>query len=203
MAAETLSLSLPEATAKRRCRKCWVVKPLDEFERRGAGQRRGRICKECRNATRDPAENRRRAKEWAKANPEKHNAQTRRNHEARRTDVARWIASNLRSTRARCKVKGIECSVSAEQIVQLFTEQEGLCALTGRQMVYGSRGQQRDSLSIDRIVPALGYVAGNVRLVTYQANMARGALDDDELIAFCEAVLASRGKRAGTSAACA
>jgi len=64
--------------------------------------------------------------------------------------------------------------------------------LTGRDLLVGSKGQKRDSISIDRIEPAKGYVLGNVRLVTYQANMARGQFPDDELFSFCEAVLARR-----------
>src|ERR1700748_2365781 len=103
MAEENLSLPLTGGEGKRRCRKCWVAKSIDEFERRGSGRRRGRTCKECRNATRDPIDNRRRVKEWQQANPEKKREYSRRNHESRRSDVTRWPGVIVRSIRARCK----------------------------------------------------------------------------------------------------
>jgi hypothetical protein len=176
----------------RRCRVCRESKPYEEFEHREYGRRRDR-CKVCANAARDPIKNRRRVKEWQQANPEKKRAASRRNYDNRRTDVTRWIASNLRTTRATCKKRDIPCTVTAIELTAVYEAQAGKCAITGRVMLIGSKGQQRDSLSIDRIEPAGGYVLGNVRLVTYQANMARGMFSDEELYAFCEAALRNRG----------
>jgi len=192
MADNVLPLPLVGGEAKRRCRKCWIAKSLDEFERKGSDRRRARICKACANSRRDPIDNRQRVKEWQKANPEKKRAQSRRNYESRRADITRWLARTLSTTRAHCSRKEIPFATTAEGIVELFGIQSGICALTSRELIWGSNGVQRDSLSLDRIEPSLGYVPGNIRLVTYQANMARGPYPDDELFAFCEAVLATR-----------
>lgn len=182
--------------ATKRCKRCRKTKPITEFHYRSELLRHRVECKDCYRALKrariDPEDNRRRVREWQKANPEKRAIQTKRNYDNKRSDVSRWIASNLRTTRASCKKKGIPCEVTATDLMVLYNQFDGKCDLTKRIMVVGSRGQQRDSLSIDRIEPAKGYVLGNVRLVTYQANMARGMFSDDELYAFCEAVLATR-----------
>ena len=182
---------------RKRCKRCREVKPIEEFHFRPEQNRHRAECKECyraiMNERRDPIDNRRRVKEWQKANPEKKWAYSKQNHESRRTDVTRWIASNLRTTRANCKKKNIPCEVTAADLTALYEKHGGKCAITGRMMIFGSKGQQRDSLSIDRIEAAKGYVIGNVRLVTYQANMARGPFSDEELRDFCIAHLTHIG----------
>src|SRR5215469_15225028 len=173
-----LPLPLARRPAAKRCKRCWQAKPLTEFHYRQEAHRYRAECKDCyrahKTARRDHEDNRRRVKEWQRANPDKKRAQSRRNYENRRADLKRWVASNLRTTRASCKKRNIECSITADDVVAIHADQEGLCALTGRLLIFGSKGQQRDSLSIDRIDQKGGYVLGNIRLVTYQANMARG-----------------------------
>jgi hypothetical protein len=196
MADDTLHLPFGPRPQGKRCKRCRKIKPLSEFHYRPETLRHRAECKDCYRAAmtarRDPEDNRRRVKEWQKANPEKKRAQSQRNYESRRTDVVRWIASNLRSTRAYCKRNGIECTLTADEATSLYESQQGKCALTSRDLIFGSKGQQRDSLSIDQIEHRGGYVLGNVRLITYQANFARNKFSDAELFAFCEAVLATR-----------
>ncbi len=197
MADDTLPFPpKPRPVATKRCKKCRKTKPLTEFHYRPEQMRHRAECKDCyrarANELRDPIENRRRVREWIKANPEKHLEHGRQTHERRRSDVGRWLASTLRATRARCKRKSVSISIVAADLIGLYKIQSGRCALTDRELVYGSKGKNRDSISIDRIEPALGYIVGNVRLITYQANMARGMFSDEELFSFCEAVLATR-----------
>ena len=46
--------------------------------------------------------------------------------------------------------------------------------------------------SIDRIKPELGYIKGNVRLVTYQVNMAKGVYTDEDFFTMCSKALGGR-----------
>ena len=71
---------------------------------------------------------------------------------------------------------------------ELLEEQAGRCAVTGRELLMTPK-PQLDSLSIDRIDPGRGYVLGNVRLITWQANAARLTGTDEDLRAFCRDVL--------------
>jgi hypothetical protein len=196
MADDTLPLPLPPRPSGKRCKRCRKEKPLSEFHYRPEQRRYRAECKECyraaMTANRDPLDNRARVKKWRKEHPEKVGEYSRRNHEGRRTDLVRWIASNLRSTRAYCKRRGIECRLTGDQVRGLYERQDGKCALTGRDLIFGSKGQQRDSLSIDRIEHGADYSLDNVRLVIFQANVARHCWSDDELFAFCKAVLATR-----------
>jgi hypothetical protein len=199
MADDILPLSLVGGqvrTQHRWCTQCGKSKPITEFEKRTATRRR-RICKECVNLNnrREWEENPDRKAyqdEWRKANLDKISAYSKRSYEKARTDLKRWFSKGLTTTRGYCKRKGDAFDLTADYLVELFNSQNGLCALTGRVMLYGSEGVQRDSVSIDRIDHEGGYVIGNVRLVTYQANAARNRFSDDELFAFCEAVLAVR-----------
>ena len=199
MADGNLSLSLGPrlGVATKRCKRCRKTKPLREFHWRPEQMRHRAECKDCyraaRTARRDPEDNRRRVKKWQKENPEKRRAQTRRTYERQRLDLRRAIAKTLGTTRANCKRRSIEVTITAADVIELYNSQSGHCALTGRALIWGAKGVQRDTLSIDRVDQAGGYIPANIRLVTYQANMARGPYSDDELFAFCEAVLATRG----------
>jgi hypothetical protein len=198
MADETLLLPLiprPQLATKR-CKRCCKTKPLSEFHLRPEQGRRRAECKECyraaMSARRDPEDNRRRVREWQKNNPEKRAAAHQRTYERSRTNLARWVGRTLATTRSYCKRRSIECSITTADIVAMYGAQNGRCALTGRPLLFGSKGQQRDSISFDRIENGGPYTVGNVRLVTYQANMARGQFSDDDLFSFCEAVIAIR-----------
>jgi hypothetical protein len=55
----------------------------------------------------------------------------------------------------------------------------------GVPLVAGSRKSKEYAPSLDRVVPSLGYVRGNVRVISYRANTLRRDASIEEL----EAVL--------------
>ncbi len=202
MAAETLSLPLEQRPQGKLCKRCQKIKPLSEFHYRPEAMRHRAECKECYRAAmtarRDPEDNRRRVKEWQKANPEKRRVQTRRNYDRARAVLGRNMGLILKGLRARCKDR-LSCTITASELTAIFESQDGRCALTGLALVWGAEvGSSKEgnlhpaTLSLDRIDQSLGYEAGNVRLVGFQANAARSMWSDDQLCAFCEAVLATR-----------
>ena len=73
--------------------------------------------------------------------------------------------------RTRATKKGIECTIDAEYLEQLWNLQEGRCVYTQETMLtgYGLRNHPM-GVSVDRINPAQGYVPGNVVLCTTRAN---------------------------------
>ncbi len=202
MADETLPLPLGPRPQGRRCKRCRKIKPFSEFYYRPDQMRHHARCKDCCRAVitarRDPVDNRARVKAWQKANPDKRSVQTRRSYMKAREDLPRTIGLILKGLRARCKGR-LDCVITSAEIMALFETQEGRCALTGLPLIWGSEvGSSKqgnldpDTLSLDRINQAHGYVPGNVRLLGFQANAARGMWSDDRLFAFCEAVLATR-----------
>ncbi len=85
---------------------------------------------------------------------------------------------------------GKRVHLTKEYLLQLWADQGGLCALSSIPMTT-TRGEGRipTNASVDRIDPAKGYLPGNVRLVCLQANGARGEWGDEQLLAFCRAVV--------------
>jgi len=80
-------------------------------------------------------------------------------------------------------------NVTMSYLLQLYKEQKGICVLTGRKMYLGNSAVGKrphpDTLSIDRIDSSKGYVIGNVRFITYHANIAKNCFTDEQLISLC------------------
>jgi len=93
---------------------------------------------------------------------------------------------------SRAKVKGVPCSIAAEDIGKLFKTQQGRCFISGISLQQYGRGlgiATWNSPSIDRIVPKLGYLAGNVRILLNCVNSLRGQMDDDQMLAVARAIV--------------
>lgn len=88
--------------------------------------------------------------------------------------------------RNRAITKDIPFDISPEYLIWLWQEQDGCCAITRLpfNLTFSEiKGEPRfDAPSVDRIVPALGYTKGNVRLILYQINCAIGPYGLDRLL---------------------
>lgn len=86
--------------------------------------------------------------------------------------------------------RGRSETLTVEYLMELHEQQGGKCALTGEELtcklIYGKK--QWTNASIDRIVPAKGYVRGNVQLVCAAVNMWRGNLPLSDYIKWCKMV---------------
>lgn len=133
------------------CRKCSKEKPLDQFYARNA------VCIECNS------------KAWReRATPEKRIAW---NERAKRFDDAHIAHYLIRQARKRAKKKGLECTIRPSDI--LVPER---CPILGV-LLKKNRGQwSNDSYSLDRIDSTLGYVPGNVRVISWWANYLKSNL---------------------------
>lgn len=86
-----------------------------------------------------------------------------------------------------CKEKsgkrGLEFSITGEYINKIFEAQNRRCAVTNIHLCSFYANRQAGSkfvYSIDRINNNLGYIPGNIRLVTKTANMCRGPYTIEE-----------------------
>jgi hypothetical protein len=87
-----------------------------------------------------------------------------------RASTARWWQNNrekeiYRKAKARAKAKGILFTISPEDIVI-----PSRCPVFGIDLRFGGRQGIDHSPSLDRIVPANGYVRGNVAVISNRAN---------------------------------
>jgi len=166
---------------RRRCPRCKKLKTLDNFYKRNGprSKKEGRsgeaygYCKSCGN---------------------KHMAGT-------PYKFFSGLLSNARTRTINKKAnKGWDADelVDKHYLVELYKKQKGLCAITGfaMKMDRGSKAtdpNHKYNISIDRIDNARGYVVGNVRLTTKQANIMRNRLEDHELLLWAAAILKTLG----------
>ena len=82
--------------------------------------------------------------------------------------------------------------VSLGDLLKLYDDQRGICAITGIPMHY-THGHSDMSISPDRVDRDKGYEDGNVRLVCVRANLMRSTLDDEDFAWWCRAVVNNLG----------
>lgn len=84
--------------------------------------------------------------------------------------------------------RGLGCSMTVDDLVELFEQQEGRCAVTGMEMTH-TKEDPHSRVSIDRLDCNVGYDKGNVRLVCAAVNLMRNRMEDDELLFWSRAVV--------------
>lgn len=165
------------------CTKCNVEKPIEQFGKssneNAYKEHKVYQCKECL------AE---KAREWRKKNPNYRGsgALTKIPKEDRLLYSA--IGTRLTDAKARTNKSGLpECDLDKDYLYALFKEQQGLCAIakTVLKVEVGSL----ECLSLDKIIPDLGYVKGNVQWVAWAINRAKGELTMDQFVSMCQRVI--------------
>lgn len=71
-----------------------------------------------------------------------------------------------------------------------------VCPIMGIPLIVhvGKSGTYPDSPSLDKIVPELGYIKGNVQVISSMANMMKGYATKAELITFAKSILKLYGE---------
>ena len=90
----------------------------------------------------------------------------------------------LYSARYRAKIGGFPCTITEADIV-VPTH----CPILGIELVRGEGQSSEASPTLDKINPALGYVPGNVQVISYRANSMKRDASADELRRFAKWVL--------------
>ena len=89
-----------------------------------------------------------------------------RRERARLRRIANPEATMLYDLKYRARMHGIECTISVEDIVI-----PGICPVFGTAFVIGGPVETRHlAPSIDRIDSTLGYIKGNVQVISFKAN---------------------------------
>lgn len=79
-----------------------------------------------------------------------------------------WKKAIINNIRARAKRKGVTFSISEDDI-----ETPEYCPALGVKLEYGGKSSSLNRASVDRIVPGLGYVKGNVVVISVKANIIK------------------------------
>jgi len=136
---------------------------------------------------RDTEHCRRRQAEWREANPEVVAAQRKRNYKSRcdryRENPAYYL---WRTAKARAKNTGVPFEIDPTDLVI-----PAVCPIMGDPIDVLTSNYQTGA-SVDRVINELGYVKGNVRVISRKANRLKGDADIETL----ERVIAyMRGER--------
>lgn len=133
-------------------------------------------------------------REWKRKNKDKVNASNNRWKDKNRELVREWGREYFNRTKkqyyarnyismikARCIKRGIPFDMRQEDLVV-----PEVCPVLGIPLVVGKGSFSDNSPSVDRLVPSLGYVTGNVRIISYRAN----AIKRDATLEELEAIVA-------------
>lgn len=173
------------------CTHCGVIKDDKCFYVSNVGrvnEKKKSRCKECYNTI---------AREYRSKNKDlvnsknrisyhKHKTSRRRNqrrYEQQLTELSftdRIVYSKilLRGAKQRARESGIPCNIAYQDIpIPEF------CPVLGIKIErHRGRGHTKNSASIDRIIPELGYVKGNVIVVSVKANTIKTDATPDEIL---------------------
>jgi len=166
-----------------RCGHCKSVQPENNFYTHGKGMKGG-WCRACRCES----ERKRRADLNA----------VHKFHTRYETDMEFRARELLRACAKRCRRYSIPFNLDVEWMAQRL---HGRCELTGLEFDMSVRTRKPEvyTPSIDRIVPSLGYVKGNCRLVLYAVNLWMKDFTVEALLPIAEALLSHQGKKRGAA----
>lgn len=124
------------------------------------------------------------AKEYRRVNWERHKVRKKEERRLARKEAyaqapkETWLKELFRDARDRAKKLGIPYDQDIPDL-----ELPDKCPVLGIPLSYGGfRGKPKsDSPSLDRIVPELGYVKANIRVISYRANTLKNNATVDEL----------------------
>lgn len=143
---ETFKINLISSD-RAKCRLCKLIKPLDQFPSQHLSGNKISHCVTCRSI---------------KVNT-KWNSDIKSNFSGRY-----W--------RLKDKAAKIGCSfnLTLDDLIDQFNHQNGKCFYTDIDLDYRyGVGHNRNGLSIDKIIPELGYVKGNVVFCSFRVNSAK------------------------------
>lgn len=140
------------------CTKCNTVKPSKEFNRGRKGTDKEYVfsyCKDCRNK-----------QIIANLN----------------SDPRKFIKDRFNRLLLRSKKDNIKCTITFEELLLRYYSQKEKCFFTDEPFSFvAGQKLQRNSLSIDKIIPEKGYVKGNVVFTTHRINTCKNDLSLSEI----------------------
>ena len=93
-----------------------------------------------------------------------------------------YIRNNLVKVRKKCIDKNLPYDVDNKYLLSIFPKDNMCPALKIPMRFGGDKDHRHNSPSIDRIIPAKGYVKGNVRWVSYLANAIMNEANADQIL---------------------
>lgn len=94
-------------------------------------------------------------------------------------DITEWIKMPLQYAKRRAKAYGLPFDLDEKYIQNIWT---GVCPVFGWRLTFANDKRNLDNqATLDRIVPELGYVKGNVVFISNMANRIKNNANSDEI----------------------
>ena len=153
------------------CKKSRKIKFFEAREQTGGGVTYRGICRDCHVIDR----NRKRSSSYK--------------------SFLNLLHNQLRHTRV-SKFPDKDWEITPEDLIEIWDEQDGLCALSGVLMTHHRDGSGKKDLNvtIDRIDPSVWYVRSNIQLVCQRANIIKHTLTEDMMLWLCENIVRNKKK---------
>jgi hypothetical protein len=159
------------------CRACETPKPLTAYYRnKTAADGRDASCKACKDAknkewvARNWEQRKRVHYEWLQRHPEKGSEYY---HRMKARDIRGYL---LKACTTRARTFGHVVSITREDIV--IPE---FCPLLGLKLQFNEGSVRPNSPSLDRIDSRIGYIRGNVWVISHRANTLKNCSTVEEL----------------------
>lgn len=159
------------------CRKCKISLRIVDFEYRKDTNKYRTMCKTCRSIQRYGSE----SPNDRKKRLDKMKSRYRENSEEYKDSVTRMRKDNpsrvmLYSAKRRASRDGLPFDIEESDIV--IPE---YCPILNIKLDYDNKDTRENSPSLDKIVPELGYVKGNISVISCRANRIKSDASVDEL----------------------
>lgn len=181
------SIMYPEGKTKvcsrKNCPHGGIQQPLTNFYKHSVGgDGLNTECKDCSDAAAKKYRNANSEKvkesinKWQELNKDKmQEYQAMYWKKERQYRIDHWSETKIREIGERSKKRGIPFNLEVSDLLPL----PQFCSVFGILLDYKSGTNRRSWASVDRIKPKLGYVKGNIRIISLAANMAKFDGDGD------------------------
>lgn len=147
-------------------------------EKIGRKRDAGKLCKSC-NMKAVEKEHRHKKIKVDKPTPAEHCKKHRNKY---KLDDKYRLNRLLQQARIRAKTRGLECTLTIDDLLGMFPE-DRKCPALGIDLLWGTngKGNRNNSPSLDRVDPKLGYTKDNVCIISWKANRIKSDTTAEEL----------------------
>lgn len=97
-------------------------------------------------------------------------------------DINKFLSNSFNKLKLRAKKKNIPFSITKKEFIEQYHSQNGLCFYTDVEMICEvGNNTQRNTMSVDKIIPQKGYCKGNVVFTTFRINTCKCDLELEEI----------------------
>lgn len=97
-----------------------------------------------------------------------------------RSEIEQWAKDRITAKKSESKVRGYVVDLNPEDLIEVYPP-DGLCPIFRTPMPLRAPLGNKEAASIDRINPNMGYVKGNVRIISRQANVIKSNCSNPEV----------------------